>query len=133
MAWADAHMKQNNQEWLHWNSTKQETASGAVLHQLVSINENGIPEAINDLPVPLHTYHKFREHLHTLDGVILFKDWIVIPPSLRNDVLAALHSAHQGTPQMTAKAELPIFWPGINSDISDIRSCCSHCNKILTK
>ena len=90
------------------------------MHQLVSIIENGIPEAINDLPPPLRTYHRFREHLHTLDGVILYKDWIVIPPSLRNDVLAALHSAHQGMSQMTIRAESSMFWPGITSDIIDI-------------
>ena len=117
-----------------WHRTKQETASDANMHQLVSIIENGIPEAINDLPPPLRTYHRFREHLHTLDGVILYKDRIVIPPSLRNDVLAALHSAHQGTSQMTARAESSIFWPGITSDIIDIRLCCSHCkqNNTLT-
>ena len=104
-----------------WHRTKQETASDANMHQLVSIIENGIPEAINDLPPPLRTYHRFREHLHTLDGVILYKDRIVTPPSLRNDVLAALHSAHQGTSQMTARAESSIFWPRITADIIDIR------------
>ena len=57
-----------------WHHTKQETASDANMHQLVSIIENSIPEAINDLPPPLRTYHRFREHLHTQDSVILYKD-----------------------------------------------------------
>ena len=53
---------------------------------------------------------------------------MVIPPALRDDCLQFLHSAHQGTTMMQAKADASIFWPGIAADISYHRSSCTPCN-----
>ena len=55
---------------------------------------------------------------------------VVIPPSLRKEVLAHLHGAHQGVSQMTARAQASIFWPGITSDIARTRNNCGTCDTI---
>ena len=57
--------------------------------QLVKVIEAGIPDAL-----PLREYYPFRDQLSTVDGVAIFKDRIVIPPSLGQDILTALHAAH---------------------------------------
>ena len=62
-------------------------------------------------------YFNFRNYLSTTDGVILYKDRIVIPPRLRKEVLLALHSAHQGIVSMTARSNISVFWPGITAQI----------------
>ena len=79
---------------------------------------------------PSEKYHQFRKHLYSSDGVIIYKDRIVIPPSLQSSCLSALHAAHQGTSTMTAKAEASIFWPGITNNIQTTRVNCSHCNRM---
>ena len=66
----------------------------------------------------------------TVDGVVIYKDRVVIPPSLRNEVLLALHAAHQGVTSMTSRAEASVFWPGITSAIATTRARCEHCNRI---
>ena len=99
---------------------------------LASTTEDGIPERRCDMPDALTTKrvpHVLR-HLHTVDGVVLYKDRIVIPPSLRPAYLAALHAAHHGTSAMIARAESPVFWPGITLDITSTRDSCSHCNRM---
>ena len=63
------------------------------------------PEFRGDLPPELRQYHQFRDGLTSFDGVVLYNDRIVIPPSLRDRVLQALHSAHQGVSQMCSRAE----------------------------
>ena len=68
-------------------------------------------------------------HLSSSDGVILYKDRIVVPPSLRPRCLSALHAAHQGTSAMTARVESSIFWPGISSDIQATIARCNDCNR----
>ena len=68
--------------------------------------------------------------IHTLDCVVLYNDRIVIPPSLRSEVLRSLHSAHQGTSSMTSRAEASVYWPGITSDIHNMRARCSQCNRM---
>jgi nitrate reductase beta subunit len=51
-------------------------------------------------PPQLREYFQFREHLYTIDGVILYRDRIIIPPSLREEILSALHAANQGVTSM---------------------------------
>ena len=52
----------------------------------------------------------------------------VIPPKLREEVIAHLHSAHQGVSQMNNRASECVFWPGITSDIQAARSRCTTCD-----
>ena len=67
------------------------------------------------LPDALRAFHRFHEHLHTSDGVIIYKDRVVIPLSLQQDIFSTFHSAHQGTTSKMARAESSIFWAGIPS------------------
>ena len=113
-----------------WERVKLATTSDPDLLNLTTIIESGFPEFQHQLPPALQEYHRFRHHLHTLDGVILYKDRIVIPPSLREAILTTLHSAHQGVTSMTARAESTVFWPGITPAITALRERCSHCNRM---
>jgi len=54
---------------------------------LLSMIEDGMPDQKCRLPPNLRDYYQFREHLYSVDGVILYKDRIVILPSLRQDCL----------------------------------------------
>ncbi len=72
------------------------------------------------------------QHLYASDSIVIYKDRIVIPPSLRNACLTALHAAHQSTSAITARAEAAIFWPGITSDIHQTRSSCSTCYRMAS-
>lgn len=55
---------------------------------------------------------------------------MVIPPNLRQTVLDALHSAHQGVTQMCSRAESSIFWPGMTPAITATRNRCTACNRM---
>ena len=88
-----------------------------------------MPLTADEMPVDIRDYHKFRQDLSTDNGIILYKDRIVIPPSLRKTVLSTLHSAHQGTSSMLSRAEASVFWPGITKDIHTLRSACFQCNR----
>jgi hypothetical protein len=81
-------------------------------------------------PPQLREYFQFREHLYTIDGVILYKDRIIIPPSLREEAVSALHAAHHGVTSMISRAESSVFWPGITPAITALRARCDHCNRI---
>ena len=50
--------------------------------------------------------------------------------SLREHVLAALHSAHQSVTQMCSRAESSFFWPGMTPAIADLRARCTACSRI---
>ena len=99
-----------------WDRVRTATSSDENMAKLVKIIEDGMPQSRHELPETLREYHQFREHLYTTDGVAIYKDRVVIPTSLRQDCLSALHSAHQGVSSMIARAEASVFWPGITSD-----------------
>ena len=113
-----------------WDRVRQATARGDTMNLLLSTIESGIPKHRYELHPTIREYHRFREHLYTIDGVVIYKDPVVIPPTLRKEVLSALHAAHQGVTSMTARAESSVFWPGISPAIASTRATCNHCNRI---
>ena len=86
----------------------------------------GFPDVPSELGTEIRQYHQYREHLVKYDGVILYKDRVVIPPALRERVLQTLHSAHQGVSMMTTRAEGFFFWPGMTLAIEVKREKCTH-------
>lgn len=72
---------------------------------------------------------RYSGSLYVLDGVVVYEDRVVVPPSLRRLVLESLHSAHQGVSAMELRAHAIIFWPGMTSDIHKIRDECGVCCK----
>ena len=114
-----------------WDRVQVATSSDKNLTQLVNMLEQGaLPASFEDWPPNLREYHHFRDHLYSINGVIMYKNRIIIPPALRHDCIQALHSAHQGVSMMTARAESSIFWPGITNAIAHVRTECEHCNRM---
>ena len=113
-----------------WGRLRSATASDDDYNLLLSIIESGMPEESCHLPPRLRGYHPFRDHLYSVDGVILYKERVLVPPALRQEILASLHAAHQGVTAMNARAESSVFWPGITADISSFRKGCNQCNRM---
>ena len=72
---------------------------------------------------------RYQDSLYVTDGVVLYKDRVVVPLLLRPTVLENLHSAHQGVSSMQLRAQSIVFWPGITAGIQEIRSKCRDCNR----
>ena len=119
----------NDMEVVTWDRVRDATTSDPTMVRLVEIIECGIPDSKLLLSSELREYHTIREHLSTTDGVILYKNRIVIPPALRNDVITALHVAHHGVSFMTAKSDITVCWPGITTALNQLRESCRSCNE----
>ena len=113
-----------------WDNVKEATASDVNMCALINLIEFGFPGSRHQMPDTLHDYFSLRDGLHSFDGVILYNSRVVIPLSLRSEIMKALHSAHQGVSAMISRAEASIFWPGITSDIQRLRERCSQCQRI---
>ena len=81
-------------------------------------------------PRPYIRPYQFRDYLHAVDGVVVYKNRIVVPPALHKEVLAVLNAAHQSVSSMIARAETSVFWPGITVDINNKRNSCNACNRM---
>ena len=112
-----------------WNEIQIETANDNALRTLMEFIESGRIHRKN-LPRELHDFKRFSKNLFTLDGAIIYKDRVVIPPKLQPRVLSSLHAAHQGTSSMTSRANSSVFWPNITADIASTREKCIECNRM---
>ena len=74
-------------------------------------------------------YIRYKDSFYVNDGLVLFKDRVVIPSSLRQKVLENLHSAHQGVSSMQLRAQSIVCWPGITASIQVTRARCIECNR----
>ncbi|MEL6802274.1 MAG: reverse transcriptase domain-containing protein, partial [Bacteroidota bacterium] len=109
---------------------KQCTESDSDMIKLKSAIMNGFPQTQHLTDHAIRGFFNGREHLWIEDGIVLFKQRIVVPRALRDTVLKALHAAHQGTNGMRARASTCVYWPGINSAIEQVRKNCAFCNSI---
>ena len=112
-----------------WDDVRTATTSDPDMSALVDAIHNGFPDTPSAMPSATRTYYQYREKITEYDGVILYKDIIVIPPTLRASVLQALHSAHQGVSMMVSRAEGSFFLPGMTSAIEETRMAPSQPNQ----
>ena len=85
------------------------------------------PESGLELDKSLREYHRFRHDLHEVDGVLCYRDRIVVPEALRAKVLIGIHAAHRGVSGMAGRIDETVFWSGINPNIIKTRDGCMTC------
>ena len=73
-------------------------------------------------------YWSFKEELSVEDGLLFKSDRIVVPRSLRAEVLDEIHGAHMGESKSLSFARDYVFWPSMTAQIKDRVSSCSICN-----
>ena len=86
-----------------WDMVREATASDDTMRQLSSLIQEGFPESRQISP-NLRPYQRISGSLSVVDGVILAGSRLVVPASLRPNILSALHAAHQGVSAMSARA-----------------------------
>ena len=64
-----------------------------------------------------------------VENCLVYGPRTIIPASLQNSVLKALHLAHPGIVRMKAIAREHVYWPGINAEIEKLVRQCEDCQK----
>ena len=114
---------------ISWDMVKQATESDSSLSQLKAALHNERYE-IKELPKDIRQYHQYMSNIYEIDGVLMMGQRLIIPSSLRHDILMSLHAAHQGIGAMIQRANASVFWPGISVDITRVRNECGQCHRI---
>ena len=60
--------------------------------------------------------------------LLLRSDKLIVPSSLREEMLSQIHSSHLGIEKCKRRARDILFWPGMNQQIADVVSKCNTCN-----
>ena len=89
------------------------------LNQLQTIILNGWPNVRQEVPASLRPYWDSRSELVVCDGIIYKGMRIVVPPSLRRQMLSLVHESHLGMIKCKQLAREVLYWPAMNSDIEE--------------
>ena len=112
---------------ISWDEIRRESRSDSCIQQLIPLIELGFPANRKSVPPAAQPYIQYDERLSVIDGVAMLDGRIIIPKTLRNRVLQALHAAHQGTSAMLSRAQQSVFWLGITADVARVRQMCQTC------
>ena len=90
----------------------------------VNLKNNFSPGNCENLPIK---FYNIKDELTTIDHVVYKGSRIVFPKSMRREIKRKLHIGHMGIDITRLRARECVYWPGIDSEISDIVSSCSPC------
>ena len=87
----------------------------------------GWPETRSDRDQLILEYWNHRDELSFEKGLIFRGQKIVIPKSLRAEMLNQIHTGHLGVTKTLVHAKDSIFWPGMTKAITDYVLSCEIC------
>ena len=89
----------------------------------------GWPEFQKDVPLGVSQWFPYRDLITTMDGLLTYDNRIIIPKSLRKDIVSRLHEGHSGLTRTLQRAKESVFWPNITQDIRRVAESCDMCIK----
>ena len=112
-------------------AVKLATSEDETMNLLKDVIFNGWPPCRKSCPQELWEFWNFRCDLVLEDGLVLKGSRIVIPKSMRNQVLQAIHVGHQGETKCILLARESVFWPGISTTSGKWLKIANHVTTII--
>ena len=110
---------------------QNETSADTTLQDLRHMINQGWPATIRECPEHIRPFWHCQQDLTVAKGLILKGSQIVIPASMRRDMLDRLHEGHLGMEKCKRRARQCIYWPNMNNQIEQKIRQCGEGSKLL--
>ena len=126
----------NHEEYIRVEPLKrdvfwQRVAEDADIQDLIRVIKQSWPDKKKYPPPPaaVQPYYDVRGELIESQGLVFRGEQLVVPLSLRKDMLNQLHSmrSHVGTGGCVRRALEILYWPRMSAEIRDLVSRCTIC------
>ncbi|KAL9987206.1 hypothetical protein ACROYT_G001477 [Oculina patagonica] len=107
---------------------KDATRKDVTLQKLKTTVKSGWPERKSHVDPELREYWNIKEEISVCADLLMRSDKLIVPISLRDEMLRVIHSSHLGIEKCKQRAIDILFWPGMNQKIADVVSKCNTCN-----
>ena len=114
-------------ECVFMSQIQHASAQDEHLQCLKSFIITGWPTTKDELYTDLKPYWSYRDELAVINRTVLKGRHIVIPTSLRQQVLDQLHTNHMGIEKTKLLAYRSVYWSSINVDIEKYIKNCATC------
>ena len=94
---------------------------------------SGKPSERKEAPEVLRLYWDFRDEISVYDGVLYRSHQVIVPTTLRDEMLQKIHKAHQGADSSIRRARESLFWPGVQAATREKCLSCGLCAQYLSE
>ena len=101
---------------------KTATELDCSLQRVKKLTMEGWPDNINNIPESAKEFWKVRDQLHVADGLIFVGERLVVPTTMKNVVLQAIH---EGIERCKQRGRSCVYWPKQTKE-------CEICSKFPT-
>ena len=108
---------------------REETNRDMTMQTLANTIIAGWPNDKTHVPLCIRNYWPFKDELATQNGIIYRGSRVVIPTRMRSELRKRAHASHLGAQSTINKAREIMFWPGMNSELTDMVQKCSTCQE----
>ena len=105
-----------------WAELAAATENDGVLQSVISC----ITDGENNCPRP---YVTFIDERSVVDGVLLKGQRVVVPDSMKTQMLTLIHEGHLGIEKCKRRAREILYWPNMNKDVYETVSRCDVCQE----
>ena len=106
---------------------QKETKIDPELQAVLAMVKNGWPDTKVHVPVEARPYWTFRDEVATADGLLFKGTRLIVPKSLRPEMLRQIHKSHLGIVKCRQRAREVLFWAGMSVEIEQMVTNCSVC------
>ena len=106
---------------------KHASSDDPVLQVLRETIQYGWPENKKDVPLSIRAYYDFRDELTIQDQLVFKGSRVVIPTSLRREMMSVIHASHIGIEGTIRRARDSLYWPRMSADLKEYVSKCDIC------
>ena len=93
----------------------------------------GWPEHKQHIPPQVHQYYSYRDELTVQDGIVLRRQRLVVPKTLRAKLKSKCHAGHLGINSILRRARDTLYWPGMSTEVREYVETCGVCASMPIK
>ena len=108
---------------------KRAMINDPTLQTLVSVTAEGWPNSKQDVPLCIRDYWPYRDELTVHDGLAYRGTRIIMPTSLRREMIERAHLSHLGEQYTINTAREIMYWPQMHQDLVEAVKTCNICQE----
>ena len=110
-----------------WHQIKHASADDPVLQELRSVIQHGWPDSKKELPQCLLPFYDVRDELTIQDEFVFKGQQIVVPATLRKELIEVTHASHIGIEACIRRARESLWWPRMSAELKQYIEKCDIC------
>lgn len=110
---------------IYQNATKEDKT----LQLVMQYTSSKWPDNKKLINSDLKHFNKIKDEININEDLLFFNHKLIVPESLKQNVLRMLHDSHAGIEKTKLRARQLIFWPGFLKDVENYIANCKVCLK----